>query len=233
MGSLFRRQRLHKAPSTGRSRKRRAFYGFNRSESLVLYGEGRLGRRFFADGKVDDLTCMVTSHDLVFVSHKTVLKRGPINVDSPVNPYTFDERGRIPRNGVKSINLENAFGGLRRLFIDWEDDRGLSRKSLFSFSSQSNADDAAKNVNQNLLRRVAVEPVSAADELQKLAQLMKDGAVTSEEWTRAKELYLGKPEDKREQTIGTLRKLHELKLSGVLSEMEFNMKKWDILSRRG
>jgi hypothetical protein len=188
---------------------------------------------FFSDGVVDDLTCMVTSRELVFVRHHTVGHRGAINADTPVNTYTFDEKGRIPRNSVRTINLENVFGGIRQLNIEWEDDRGLSRKSVFTFPSHRAADDAAKNINLYLLRRMAAQPVSPADELHKLAQLVKDGVLTTEEWTRAKELYLGKPEDKREQTIDTLRKLYKLKLSGVLSAMEFNMKKWDILARRG
>jgi len=37
----------------------------------------------------------------------------------------------------------------------------------------------------------------------------------------------------RESSVGLLRQLHSLHKSGVLSESEFNMKKWDVLSKDG
>ncbi len=74
--------------------------------------------------------------------------------------------------------------------------------------------------------------VSVADELAKLQELRHEGVLSEDEWTRAKELYLGKPEDKRGRSVHALRALHELYQTGALSESEFNMKKWDILSRK-
>ena len=72
---------------------------------------------------------------------------------------------------------------------------------------------------------------SVADELARLAQLAKDGLLSPDEWTRAKELFLGKSPDKRDDVFNALQRLHELHKSGALSQSEFNMKKWDILSR--
>ena len=40
-----------------------------------------------------------------------------------------------------------------------------------------------------------------------------------------------KAPDEREQAITNLRQLHGLRQSGVLSESEFNMEKWDVPSR--
>jgi hypothetical protein len=73
---------------------------------------------------------------------------------------------------------------------------------------------------------------SISDELEKLYQLAKEGIINDDEWTRAKEMYLGKPLDKREQSIQTLRKLYDLHETGVLSKSEFNTKKWEILSKK-
>lgn len=73
---------------------------------------------------------------------------------------------------------------------------------------------------------------SIADELQKLAELSDSGALSADEWTRAKELFLGKAPDSRTAALDSLSKLHSLHKAGVLSEGEFNMKKWEVLSRK-
>jgi hypothetical protein len=74
-------------------------------------------------------------------------------------------------------------------------------------------------------------PVSVADELGKLSELRTRGAISDADWSRARDLYLGKRPDGRDQAIRQLQQLHELHRAGVLSESEFNMKKWDILAR--
>ena len=70
-----------------------------------------------------------------------------------------------------------------------------------------------------------------ADELKKLSELRAEGVLSEEDWERAKNLYFGKPRSKKDEAVRMLRSLHDLHRSGVLSEGEFNMKKWDILSR--
>ena len=70
-----------------------------------------------------------------------------------------------------------------------------------------------------------------ADELSKLAELARDGLLSAEEWERAKSMYLGKPVDRRDTDARLLRELHDLFGHGVLSESEFNTKKWEILYR--
>ena len=74
---------------------------------------------------------------------------------------------------------------------------------------------------------------AAADALDQLVPLLNDGILTQEEFDRAKEGFLGATVEVRESSVGLLRQLHSLHKSGVLSESEFNMKKWDILSKDG
>lgn len=91
-------------------------------------------------------------------------------------------------------------------------------------------DEATKK----LLRSLEPFPASGsiAIELEKLATLVRTGAITADEWQRAKNLYLGQPEGKkREHALARIRELHDLQQSGAVSESEFNAVKWDILSR--
>ncbi len=74
-------------------------------------------------------------------------------------------------------------------------------------------------------------PTSVADEIAKLSELRSRGAITDEDWLRAKDLFLGKQHSAQELAIAQLQQLFELRKTGVLSESEFNMKKWDVLAR--
>lgn len=76
-----------------------------------------------------------------------------------------------------------------------------------------------------------VTAANQADELTKLSAMARDGLLTADEWTRAKELYLGKPADARALALAHLRQIHGLYKEGVLSESEFNSKKWEILAQ--
>lgn len=79
--------------------------------------------------------------------------------------------------------------------------------------------------------RSGANSVSIADELGKIAELVEAGALQQDDLDRAKALYLGKSPNAQEESLRRLRQLHDLFRSGVLSESEFNMKKWDVLSR--
>jgi len=79
----------------------------------------------------------------------------------------------------------------------------------------------------------AVPATAVADELEKLAQLVQQGALSPEEWQRAKNLILGRPKDKQADAIERVTKLYRAFQTGALSQSEFNMTKWDILSRVG
>jgi hypothetical protein len=73
--------------------------------------------------------------------------------------------------------------------------------------------------------------VGVADELSRLGELAQRGLLSPTEWERAKELYLGKPTDRRDADTRLLVQLHDLYRDGGLSESEFNTKKWEILAR--
>ena len=73
--------------------------------------------------------------------------------------------------------------------------------------------------------------VSAADELGRLAALRDSGVLTSQDWDRAKDMYLGKPPDARVVAVEHLRALYRLHTEGVLSLSEFNTKKWEVLTK--
>ena len=73
----------------------------------------------------------------------------------------------------------------------------------------------------------------AGTELEKLADLVNRGMLAAEDFDRAKGLMLGKPPSRVHEQCQLLESLFVLHKQGVLSESEFNMKKWDILSRTG
>lgn len=75
-------------------------------------------------------------------------------------------------------------------------------------------------------------PTGIADELARLADLRDAGVLSPVDWEQAKALFLGKPASHQEQAVTMLRQLHDLRVAGVLSESEFNMKKWDVLAAK-
>jgi hypothetical protein len=124
-------------------------------------------------------------------------------------------------------------------FKEWQGDTYAFDVALLDGSArkfQAERPDAADFVDEFRTTVARQQASSASDsdpasELERLASLASDGLLTQDEWTRAKDLYLGKPPDVREEALRLLRTLHELHRDGVLSEAEFNMKKWDVLSR--
>lgn len=66
-----------------------------------------------------------------------------------------------------------------------------------------------------------------------LGELRNQGLLDEVDWQRAKELMLGKRPDQQQEAIDLLRQLYDLVKAGVVSQGEFNLKKWEILSRRG
>ena len=73
-------------------------------------------------------------------------------------------------------------------------------------------------------------PPDTADQLRKLAELVKEGILSEDDWEQAKAAYLGKPDDKRQEAVRLLRSLYDLTQHGALTESEFRQRKWDILS---
>jgi hypothetical protein len=84
-------------------------------------------------------------------------------------------------------------------------------------------------VEQHRLARAG--KASLAEQLEKLAALKQSGILSEQDWERAKDLFLGAPRPKQQEAVKMLKSIYDLHKAGVLSEGEFNMKKWDILSR--
>ena len=72
---------------------------------------------------------------------------------------------------------------------------------------------------ETLTRQVAIArgitasatEVEVGEQLTLLSELRTQGSLSESEWTRAKELFLGKPPDKKQQAIVLLRQLHSLR----------------------
>lgn len=78
---------------------------------------------------------------------------------------------------------------------------------------------------------LASQATKAADALGVLTPLLQEGIITQEEFDRAKAGFLGTTTEAQKNSAGQIRQLHSLYRDGILSEGEFNMKKWDILSK--
>jgi hypothetical protein len=99
-------------------------------------------------------------------------------------------------------------------------------------SSFDTAEAVARALEDVLARKTSVlQSGGVAEEIERLSALASDGVITPEEFERGKQLFLGSPPDKAQETIRLLQQLHDLHRSGVLSESEFNLKKWDLLAR--
>jgi hypothetical protein len=119
--------------------------------------------------------------------------------------------------------------------------RGSDGRSIFdevALMNDINAACARATIGHNSVAKVevtnafAVSGGSVAQEIERLGQLLISGVITGEEFERGKTLFLGAPPDKAASAIELLQNLDVLKKKGVLSESEFNMKKWEILSER-
>jgi len=66
--------------------------------------------------------------------------------------------------------------------------------------------------------------------IRQLKSLHDDGVLSSDEFERAKQRYLGQGPDDRQAMVRTLSSLSELRKSGVLTQVEFDIKKRDVLA---
>jgi len=63
--------------------------------------------------------------------------------------------------------------------------------------------------------------------------LVQDGALTPDEWQRAKVVIVGKPKDKQAESIKRVARFYRAYRNEALSRADFNRTKWDILSQIG
>lgn len=132
----------------------------------------------------------------------------------------------------KTLELGRAYSNMMR------NNKGHTIFDEMALMNDINAACARATVGQYSVGNVAVtNPIhlrgkSVAQEIEKLGQLFMQGAITAEEYERGKTTFLGAPPDKAASAVELLNNLNALKTQGVLSESEFNMKKWEILSER-
>lgn len=103
------------------------------------------------------------------------------------------------------------------------------------FSDETLSDAFSSAIHQAMIDAASGTSSGAtvAQELAELAALRDAGILDSADWDRARDMFLGKRPDAQRIIAEELRQLHELFKSGVLTESEFNLKKWDVLARTG
>ena len=69
-----------------------------------------------------------------------------------------------------------------------------------------------------------------SDELGRLAELFQSGAITADEWTRAKDAYLGSRPQSRAASLNEVERLYGLYRSGTISQDDYERRKLELLS---
>jgi len=78
---------------------------------------------------------------------------------------------------------------------------------------------------------IASTITSVESALTRLKALLDEGVLTQEEFDQSKDAFVGKAGDVPESAATSMRNLHSLFLSGVLTEPEYRAKKFEVLSR--
>jgi hypothetical protein len=166
-------------------------------------------------------TLVLTNRNLRALSGKKQFS--PWGTTKKAVPLAFS--AAIPLAAIQGIAVELG-SSETRLDVRWSGGNEVW-KSFYDHSLVF-----VKHLQDRLAQKTASEMgTGMADELGRLAELVASGVLTQDEFERGKAMFLGSPPDEKEQSILLLRQLHGLYESGVLSESEFNMKKWDVLSR--
>jgi len=128
-----------------------------------------------------------------------------------------------PNRRERALELGRAYAKLTR---------DLKGATVFDEMALKNDIDAACAGAVEFAAAHAGKPASAAAEIRKLTGLLDEGILTPEEWQSAKAQLVGLKQNQVDEAVKLLRALHELVKMGGLSEAEYNMKKWDILSQK-
>lgn len=169
-------------------------------------------------------TLVLTNRNLRFVAFKV-----PAFGGRKPRPLIFNFA--IPLHTVTAVGVSRVPGGLLRqavvsIQVHWA---GTPERWASHFAE---ADDLTADLEATFARRTAAaDGLGIADEIARLGALTTEGVLTEQEFQRGKELFLGKPANKAAELVSLLRQLHCLYLGNVMSESEFNMKKWDLLSK--
>jgi len=171
-------------------------------------------------GKIDNSQIMIclTNKRLMFIEFKNALFS---SLPKSISGNTF-------------INLEEVSGlswykyGFSKMSIEIVN----SNQALPVFVGKFKELQVFVSKLQDYLAKFKQSEKGIGYELEQLSKLAKEGLITQEEWERAKELFLGNQQSKQEELIKQLQSLFELYKKGVLSESEFNTKKWEVLSKK-
>jgi len=138
--------------------------------------------------------------------------------------------GTIPLTKISAVHSKKKIRNKPYTLTFWWE--GKEENLLSTFDQEAEEFTATLNQLVSTSASAPAAAMSVADEIAKLSQLADEGILSQEELTRAKEMFLGKPPSQIDESIRLLRNLKDLHKSGVLSESEFNMKKWDVMSKR-
>jgi hypothetical protein len=92
--------------------------------------------------------------------------------------------------------------------------------------------EAMKDALQSAIARSASPITDPASVLRSLSELVTDGILSTEDFEIAKSTIIGTSPDVAQDSIRLVRQLFDLYKAGAMTEGEFNMKKWDLMSRR-
>ena len=149
-------------------------------------------------------------------------KKLPTVLESTTMPLNTITGVRVRRTPRKWTGIAASI----TVWVSWHGGRAEEWTSCWD-----DAEPFVAALEASLARRtVATATGGVADEISKLGELAGRGVITHEEFERGKELFLGRAPEEAADKIGLLRELHSLHERGVLSESEFNMKKWEILA---
>jgi hypothetical protein len=143
--------------------------------------------------------------------------------------YSLSSHSQVPLTAITAMSTRQKGSRIEISFF-WENYHEV-------FVSKRGLLDEATNLANHLKRLLSTKEAQSAafsisDELSKLSQLSQEGILTEQELARAKGMLIGKEPNHIDQSIELLRSIKSLQKQGILSESEFNMKKWDILSKR-
>jgi hypothetical protein len=178
------------------------------------------------DGTVGGAATFVVSNDRLYefgFSRRLLGKR--IDLVS-ANDVSLSYLGSVSHSDEKKLLRSDVL----HIELRWNDGR-YDHLSTIDVDGGKTFCRVLRDAHDRSRHSVTSADLSVAEQLSKLAELKGQGLLDDGDWQRAKDLFLGKAPDEREQAITNLRQLHGLRESGVLSESEFNMKKWDVLSR--
>jgi hypothetical protein len=148
---------------------------------------------------------------------------------------------RMAKKAAKALNLEHiimaeirsssANSASLRSYIHLSYTDGTNDEFLCAYQNSPVFVDLV-NAAIHSYRTLSRRSCSIAVELQELEGLRASGAITEADCKGAKALLVGAPVSRARELATQLSTLHDLYKAGILSESEFNLQKWDILSRR-